>query len=81
MPAHSGNLLVDAEDNLWVREYSLPGELAFRWSVFDADGVFLGTLDVPEGLQLLDVGADRVLGSWRDDLGVEHVRMYELIKG
>ena len=40
----------------------------------------LGTLSVPDRFVIHDVGRDFVLGKWTDDLDVEHVQMYELIK-
>ncbi len=79
LPAH-GAILPDAEGNLWVAAYSLEEEPA-RWSVFDADGRFLGTVATPAGGTLTDVGADYVLGVWRDELDVERVRLYRLVKG
>ncbi len=71
---------VDAQANLWVLEYNRPGDERNRWTVFDADGILLGTLSVPDGLEILDIGDDYVLGKWQDDLDVEHVRLYELVK-
>ena len=71
---------VDAAGNLWVLEYNRPGDESRRWTVFAADGVLLGTLSVPETLDLLDIGDDYVLGKWQDELDVEHVLLYELIK-
>ena len=49
-------------------------------TVFDAGGVLLGTLTAPDGLDILDVGDDYALGLWRDDLAVEYVRLYGLVK-
>ena len=58
-----------------------PGDPAFgplRWTVIDSDGAFLGRIDIPEGFVPLDFGPDYVLGEWRDELDVPHVRMYQL---
>ncbi|NIM49980.1 MAG: hypothetical protein GTN78_22390 [Gemmatimonadales bacterium] len=71
---------VDQVGNLWVLEYSRPSDHRLRWTVFDPDGRLLGTLQLPAGLRLLDIGDDCVLGLWRDELDVEHVRLYELSK-
>jgi hypothetical protein len=46
----------------------------------DPDGRWLGEITFPERFVLTDVGFDYVLGWWRDDLGVESVRLYDLIK-
>lgn len=79
-PAYLGVLVqVDSEDHLWVPQYPLvhdagpPG-----WDVFDPEGRFLGTVDVPEGLQVQQIGPDFILGVWRDDMMVPYVRMYGL---
>ena len=34
----------------------------------------------PPGFRPHDIGADYVLGVWRDELGIEFVRMYDLIE-
>lgn len=80
LPAHD-ELRVDLDGNLWVREYALPGSSGpSRWHVFDPDGRLVGPVELPAGFQVLDIGGDYVLGVWRDALGVEYVRMYELVK-
>ena len=71
---------MDAKGNLWVQEYETRDESEPQWSVFDTEGVLQGTLSVPTGVTLTDIGDDYVLGHWRDDLDVEHVRMYALVK-
>jgi hypothetical protein len=78
-PAY-GRLLVDAERNLWVAEYSDERDDAGTWSVFDPEGRFLGTVETPTGGRVQQIGDDFVLGVWRDELDVEYVRLYELIK-
>jgi hypothetical protein len=72
---------VDALGYLWVAEYERPGADVQRWNVFDAEGLLLGTVVTPAGLQVHQIGADFLLASWRDDLGVEHVRLYDLERG
>jgi hypothetical protein len=78
-PAY-GSLVVDAEGNLWVEVYRLPGDDQTRWTVFDTEHRMLGTVALPQDLTVFQIGADFVLGKWTDDLGVEHVRLYDLIK-
>lgn len=79
MPAY-GTIRVDNVGNLWVQEYSLPGDDQVRWTVFDRRGVLLGTAQFPERFRPLDIGEDYVLGVWQDDVNVEHVRLYDLKK-
>ncbi len=46
--------------------------------VFRPDGVYLGTVKLPHDLDVQEIGTDYVLGVVRDDLGVEHVRLFGL---
>ncbi|UCC71947.1 MAG: hypothetical protein JSV86_16500 [Gemmatimonadota bacterium] len=78
-PAY-GNLMVDAEGNLWVTVYRRPGDDQPRWTVFDPSGQMLGVVSVPERFTVHQIGSDFVLGRWRNGLDIEHVQLYELIK-
>jgi hypothetical protein len=79
MPAYQG-LLVDAEGHLWVREYQPSGEEHLRWTVFDPEAVMLGVVETPPRFRVYQIGSDFVLGRWTDDLDVEHVQLYQLLK-
>lgn len=79
MPAFS-EIKVDADGNLWVRDYQLPGDVPPDWTVFRADGLMLGTVAMPDRLVVHQIGRDYVLGRWRDEEDVEYVRLYELRK-
>lgn len=70
----------DRRGNLWVENYPAPGTSMNFWSVFDVEGFFLGRVTMPHEFSPLDIGPDYVLGLWRDEDDVEHVRMYELIE-
>ena len=79
MPAYMG-FLVDDIGNLWVREYTRSSEPQ-SWVVFDPEGRFLGHVDMPtEDGWPTHIGADFVLGTWNDEMDVEYVKVYELIK-
>lgn len=78
-PAYS-RLLGDQEGNLWVAEYARDARHVTSWAVFDTEGVLLGTVGMPDRLHVLEIGSDWVLGAWRDELDVEHVRLHELHK-
>ena len=71
---------VDALGNVWVVEYNRPGDDSKRWTVFDSAGILLGTLRVPNDFVISHIGGDFVLGVKLDDLDVEHVMMYGLVK-
>jgi len=78
-PAY-GRLLVDSEGDLWVSEHtSFPAE-PIVWRVFDPQGRLLGSVRVPARFHLHQVGDDWAAGVWRDDLGVEYVRLYGVEK-
>jgi hypothetical protein len=79
MPAY-GNLRVDSEGHLWVEEFRRPGDDQPRWTVFDPTGRMLGRVETPRRFTVYQIGRDYVLGRWRDEIDVEHVRLYELIK-
>ena len=73
-------LLTDGLDHLWVREATLPGmdRPAPLWTVFDPEGRVLGFIETPDGLTILEIGADYILGRTTDDLGVESVQVWPL---
>ena len=72
--------LTDGLDHLWVREATLPGmdRPAPLWTVFDPEGRVLGFIETPDGLTILEIGADYILGRTTDDLGVESVQLWPL---
>jgi hypothetical protein len=70
---------VDDEDNLWVAEYKLEDEQP-SWAVFDPEGRFLGTVDTPVDVRVTHIGSDFLIGVWNDDMDVEYVHVYDLIK-
>lgn len=74
------SLLVDTEGQLWVEEYMVPGESHPTWSVFDAEGRWLGRVETPPGVEVLHISKDALLGRWRDSIDVEHIQLYDLIK-
>ena len=74
-PAY-GRLLADTEGNLWVSAYDDEG----TWTVFDAEGRLLGTMEIEGDVRVVEIGGDYLLGVWRDDLDVERVFLYGLLK-
>jgi hypothetical protein len=51
-----------------------------QWLIFDPDGAWLGSVRVPAQFEITDIANNRLLGIARDDLGVERVLVYEIIK-
>jgi hypothetical protein len=79
MPAYS-DILVDTEGNLWVAEHRPFGVEQPVWNVFDDSYHLLGSVETPLQLTIFDIGADYILGRWREPDGTESVRMYALVK-
>jgi len=69
---------VDAAGWIWARIFEWDSRLPVRWLVFDPDGRAHGTVELPSGLRVEQIGEDFVLGTWRDDLRVEYVRRHRL---
>ena len=78
LPAYRSFIAGD-DGSLWVERYTLPSEQP-SWAVFRDDGRYLGVVETPIGGQVTHIGGDFVLVIWEDELEVEHVQMYELIK-
>lgn len=79
LPPYKG-LLVDAEMNLWVREFSTAENGPSDWSVFDPEGKWLGQVTLPAGLNPLEIGPDYVLGKSRGSLDEELILVAPLTK-
>ncbi len=71
--------MVSDDGSLLVQNYFRSGEQP-SWAVFREDGRYLGVMETPIGARVTQLGDDFVLVIWRDELGVEQVRMFELIK-
>jgi hypothetical protein len=79
MPAQA-RLMVDAEESIWEQKYNIPGDTLDTFAIYDKSGAWLGRLTMPPRFRVSDIGADYVLGIWRDDDDVQFVRLYRLIK-
>lgn len=80
------NLMSGPEGSFWVQRVQTADDVAARggqfdaqdvgspiWDVFDADGRYLGVLELPRRFTPLQIQGDRIWGVWRDDLDVQHV--------
>lgn len=78
-----GTAFVDGDQRLWVSESSWPtfdGPL-HRWSIFSPDGIWLGDVEAPERLRVMDARGGVVLGIWHDDLDVPYIQLHRLTGG
>lgn len=80
LPAAS-QLLTDTDGHFWVERYRLPWDPVSIWDILAPDGTWVATLDIPPAGILRDIGEDYILGVWRDEDGIEQVRMYGLRRG
>ena len=80
---------LDAGGNLWVAPYYIAGAEPPPFEVHAPDGTWLGSIALPPGLErgfiqyqapYMEIGADYVLGVWKDELDVPYVRVYRLNK-
>lgn len=75
-------MFVDRDQRLWLGESAWPETVMFprRWSVFGADGVWLGDVAVPSGFRALDSRGELVLGVWPDQVDVPRVQLHKILK-
>lgn len=81
-PAFS-DLLVDPTGAIWLRPYVGAAEQdePAEWQVLDADGTWLGGVEVPANFRIWDIGMDAILGTWVDESGVQHPQVLRLSRG
>ena len=70
----------DDEGRIWLGEFvpAYARAVTSSYTILSADGEWLGTLEVPEGLRILDIAAGRVLGVMEDEMEVESAVVFEL---
>ena len=68
---------VDDLVGIWERRYSASRS---RWTVFDPQGRWLGSVLMPKGLRITEIGSDYVLGIWKDELDVSFVHLHRIVK-
>lgn len=86
-PAYD-RIMTDRAGRLWVAEYlredRVEDDDPQRWTIFSADGRrVLGWYAAPQrwdGFVVKDIGGDWMLVLERDELEVEHLRLYRIVK-
>jgi hypothetical protein len=67
----------DTRGRIWMRSFTWrPSDHTAPWLVLEPDGHVLGTVAMPAGLQVFDIGPDYVLGVDRDADDAEGIVMY-----
>ena len=74
-------IMLDAAGNLWVEQgpSSNGDSESTDYLVFDPAGALLGTVVLPQ-VQVLDIGDDYIIGVYEDDLEVEYLQLFEIVK-
>lgn len=77
-----GEMSVDRPGHLWVERIPAHADpdAPTEWDVFEPEGRFLGTVELPPGLQLFEIGEDYVVGLRRDELDLEYLLLLPLVK-
>ena len=80
LPAYS-RLLSASDGHVWAQIYS-PDVLApATWDVFNGAREWVGQVQTPANFAAMSITDGTVAGVWRDDVGVEHVRIYRIQPG
>ena len=76
-----GSPFADAAGNLWLPSYrpAYPEE-GSPYTVISPDGEWLGQVETPPRFRILDVTGGLVLGVLRDEMDVENVVVYEVVR-
>jgi hypothetical protein len=75
-----GSIEVDRAGNLWIADFDTRVAPRGRWTVYDPEGRILARVQLPPGINIQEIADDYVLGIVRDELDVEHVRLYTLLR-
>ena len=80
-PAYS-DILIDPSGAVWLQLHRGQSEQdqSQEWLVLDADGIWLGTVGIPDRFTVTDITMDAVLGVWEDELDVEHPQVLRLTR-
>ena len=74
-------IFVDPLGNVWLSLFLAAAETDAPWTVFGADGRFLGSVVMPPSIEVIDIGEEYVLAVWQDELDVEYIRLHEIERG
>jgi hypothetical protein len=73
-----------ASGHVWVMAgppgYPTTVDAPTTWDVFGPSGAWLGSMTFPARFVVHEIGESHVAGVWRDEMDVQRVRVYELVK-
>jgi hypothetical protein len=73
-------MAIDRGGRLWLKQRSPSDQAVALWVIFDADGTPRAQIKMPASASFADAGADYVLVRQRDELDVESVVLYPVLK-
>ena len=74
------DLVVDDLGMVWVGSYRADASAPRLYHVYDTEGPFLARVTMPAGVEVLEIGADHVLGITRDELDIERIVLLGLTR-
>jgi hypothetical protein len=69
------DLQVARDGTIWLEEGQEDGDAGRVWRVLSPAGAPIATVAMPDGFRPVVIESNRVLGVWRDELGVEQVEL------
>lgn len=78
-PAIRG-LTVGQDGTIWVSSWPADSATTVPFRIFNGEGDLIATAHIPEALRIEEVSDRRLMGVWKDDLGVESVRVYAIAR-
>lgn len=80
LPPYSA-ILLDNNENLWIREYPTARDTVSNWIVFSPENAAIARVHLPLALDVAEIGEDYVLGTRTDvSSGVKRVQMFTLTR-
>ena len=77
MPAYS-SVLAGPDGSLWIRRYAESERSTF--DVIDSSGTWQGSVHAPARFTPTQVLPEHIVGTWKADDDVQHVRVYKLVR-
>jgi hypothetical protein len=78
------DLLADADGNVWIADYSVAaaaeGVPPERYRVASATGEWLGSVEMPEGLRVMDISRNYILAVQQNELDVDAVSLWRIVQ-
>ena len=73
---------IDSDARLWIGSSEWPESQPAprRWSIFSPNGTWLGDVDAPPHLRIVDCRDDLVLGIWQEEGEAPYVQVHRLLR-